>query len=241
MAFRAHPRRCCRTSAAIRGRQIPPDSPRPFHKMATPMVEASTSTCAEALLSSWIRCFGVPDDITTDGPGILVGTLGLPGTPEGDNTPQYDGIQPCGQQANGEESPAENVYGEALAVPGEFFPAEPDDPHTPLQRLREIAKKFTPCRKTFADRTHNFSPEGLKTCTLIFIRNDGHRPPLTRLYRGPYRVVSRTSKAYLVNIHGWKDWISIDRLKLTFLMESGTREGGNRQTSQNPSTKQNLR
>ncbi|XP_066982648.1 uncharacterized protein [Macrobrachium rosenbergii] len=33
---------------------------------ATPMTEASTSACAEALLSSWIGRFGVPDNITTD-------------------------------------------------------------------------------------------------------------------------------------------------------------------------------
>ncbi|XP_066956260.1 uncharacterized protein [Macrobrachium rosenbergii] len=33
---------------------------------ATPMEEASTASCAEVLLSSWISCFGVPDSITTD-------------------------------------------------------------------------------------------------------------------------------------------------------------------------------
>ncbi|XP_066974332.1 uncharacterized protein [Macrobrachium rosenbergii] len=87
---------------------------------------------------------------------------------------------------NSEESSAEKAYGKALAVPGEFFPMVPDDPDTPLPRLREIAKKFAPCWKTFADRTHNFSPESLKTCTHVFMRNDAHHPPLTRPYRGPY-------------------------------------------------------
>ncbi|XP_066965468.1 uncharacterized protein [Macrobrachium rosenbergii] len=139
-------------------------------------------------------------------------------------------------RANGEESPAEKVYGEALAVPGEFFPTEPDNPDTPLPRLREIARKFAPCRKTFADRSHNFSPEGLKTCMHVFMRSGAHRPPLTRPYRGPYRVISRASKAYLVNIHGREDWISVDRLKSAFLMDSGTRE----QMSQNSSTKLGL-
>ncbi|XP_066968130.1 uncharacterized protein [Macrobrachium rosenbergii] len=122
--------------------------------------------------------------------------------------------------ANGEESPAEKVSGEGLAIPGEFFPMEPDDPDTPLPRPREIAKKFAPCWKTFTDRTYNFSPEGLKICTCVFMRNDVHRPPLTR----PYRVVSRTSKAYRINIHGWEDWIPIDRPKPAFLMDSRTWE-----------------
>ncbi|XP_066963468.1 uncharacterized protein [Macrobrachium rosenbergii] len=114
-------------------------------------------------------------------------------------------------RANGEKSPAEKVYSEALVVPGEFFPMELDDPNTRLPRLKEIAKKFAPCRKTFTDNTHNLSPEGLKTCTHILMRNNAHRPPLTRPYRGPYWVISRTFKAYLIKIHGRKDWISIYR------------------------------
>ncbi|XP_066969149.1 uncharacterized protein [Macrobrachium rosenbergii] len=35
---------------------------------STPMQEATTSACAEPLLSSWISCFGIPDHITNCGP-----------------------------------------------------------------------------------------------------------------------------------------------------------------------------
>ncbi|XP_066965518.1 uncharacterized protein [Macrobrachium rosenbergii] len=42
------------------GCQVPPDLE------ATPMEEASTASCAEALLFSWISRFGVPDSITID-------------------------------------------------------------------------------------------------------------------------------------------------------------------------------
>lgn len=36
-----------------------------------PMEEATSSACAEALLSSWISQFGVPDHITDRGPAFL--------------------------------------------------------------------------------------------------------------------------------------------------------------------------
>ncbi|XP_066950836.1 uncharacterized protein [Macrobrachium rosenbergii] len=187
---------------------------------------------------------------------------------DGDNTPQYNAIQPCGQgmverthcslkaalmahctdenwkvqlpwvllvlrtapRGNSKESPTEKVvYGEALAMPEEFFATELDDLDTPLPRLREIAKKFAPCWKIFGDRTHIFSLEGLKTCPHVFMRNDTHCPPFTRPYRGPYEVVSRTSKAYLTNIHGREE-----------CPNGQQNPGENRQTSQNPSTKQDL-
>ncbi|XP_064081907.1 uncharacterized protein LOC135198267 [Macrobrachium nipponense] len=127
-------------------------------------------------------------------------------------------------KANSKESPAEKVYGEALAVLGKFFPTEPDDQDTPLRRLREIAKEFVPCWKTFTDRTQDYTPEGLETCKHIFLRDDARHPPLSIPYRGPYHVITRNSKAYLVDIHGQENWVSVDRVKLALLMDKETRE-----------------
>ena len=121
-------------------------------------------------------------------------------------------------------SPAEMVYGEALAVPGEFFPSDAHQQDTSLARLREITGKFRPCQKTYTDRTKHFKPKGLEECDYVFIRIDAHRAPLTRPYRGPYRIIRRTNKAYLLLVHGREDWVSIDRLKPAFLQEGDTQE-----------------
>ncbi|XP_066955726.1 uncharacterized protein [Macrobrachium rosenbergii] len=149
------------------------------------MVEASTSACVEALLSSWISRFSVPAFLLE----LWIPLARLMGTTLHSTTaynPAANGmverthrplkaalIARCtndnwkaqllwvllglctAPRANGEESPAEILYGKALAVPGEFFPMEPDDPDTPLPRLREIAKKLAPYWKTFTDRTHS--------------------------------------------------------------------------------------
>ncbi|XP_068206287.1 uncharacterized protein [Palaemon carinicauda] len=66
-----------------------------------------------------------------------------------------------------EPSPAEKVYGEALTVPGEFFPATTDG--TKQNHLREIAGKFSPCLKTYEDRTRHFLPKNLDNCDYVFI------------------------------------------------------------------------
>ncbi|XP_066958110.1 uncharacterized protein [Macrobrachium rosenbergii] len=127
-------------------------------------------------------------------------------------------------RADGDVSPAEKVYGETPAVPREFFPTALGNADTSLPRLKEVAPRFAPCRKTFMDRTHVYSPGDLDTCTHDFIRIDTHCPPLTRPYRRPYRVVSRLSKAYLINIHGREDWVSVDWLKPAFLLDRETQE-----------------
>ncbi|XP_066965454.1 igE-binding protein-like [Macrobrachium rosenbergii] len=59
-----------------------------------PMQEATASACAEALLSSWISRFGVPDHITTDrGPAFLSelwsALARLPGTTHHTTTAYY--------------------------------------------------------------------------------------------------------------------------------------------------------
>ncbi|XP_064083045.1 uncharacterized protein LOC135199062 [Macrobrachium nipponense] len=122
-------------------------------------------------------------------------------------------------KANGEASSAEKVYGETLVVPGEFFPTHTDEADIPIARLRETAGKFTPCLKTFSDRTRNLQPKALSSCKHVFVRNDTHHPPLTRPYQGPYHVLRRTVKAYLILIHVREDWVSINRLKPTTLID----------------------
>ncbi|XP_068246502.1 uncharacterized protein [Palaemon carinicauda] len=116
---------------------------------------------------------------------------------------------------DGEPSPAEKVYGEALTVPGEFLPATPDD--TKLNHLREISGKFRPCLKKYEDRTRHLMPKNLDGCDYVFIQVDNHCQSLTRPYRVPYKVIRRTEKSFLLKVHGQGDWVTIDRLKPAFL------------------------
>ncbi|XP_064093848.1 uncharacterized protein LOC135206360 [Macrobrachium nipponense] len=122
-------------------------------------------------------------------------------------------------RANGKASPAEKVYREPLTVPGEFFPTNLDDADLSITKLEESTGKFTPCIKTFSDRTKHFLPKALSSCKHVFIRDDARCPPLTRPYQGPFRILQRTDKAYFISINGREDCVSTDQLKPAFLMD----------------------
>ncbi|XP_068236963.1 uncharacterized protein [Palaemon carinicauda] len=65
-------------------------------------------------------------------------------------------------RADGKPYTAEKIYGEAIAVPKEFFPATTDD--TKLNHLRKIAGKFRPCLEIYKGRTRHFLPKNLDDC-----------------------------------------------------------------------------
>lgn len=114
-------------------------------------------------------------------------------------------------------SPAEMVYGEPLVVPGEFFPDAPSEDD--IHRLRRIVGRFAPCKQTYKPSEHRYIPQDLHTTKYVFLRTDAHRPPLTPPYSGPYEVIERKKKAFLLRIKGADDWVSIDRLKPAYLQD----------------------
>ncbi|XP_066969120.1 uncharacterized protein [Macrobrachium rosenbergii] len=122
--------------------------------------------------------------------------------------------------ADGAPSAAEKTYGEPLVVPGELVT---EDRHNPsVQSLCEIIGKFAPYKRTYTNRSATFMPPGLASTTHVFVRDDAVRPPLTRPYKGPFRVLEQNSKAFLLALHGRDDWVSIDRVKPALLEEDTT-------------------
>uniref|UniRef100_A0A5K3FUD1 Uncharacterized protein n=1 Tax=Mesocestoides corti TaxID=53468 RepID=A0A5K3FUD1_MESCO len=66
-----------------------------------------------------------------------------------------------------------------------------------------------------------FTPEELPTSTHVFIRRDAVRQPLQPIYDGPFRVLRREEKVFIVDHNGKEDAVSVDRLKPTsFDMET---------------------
>ncbi|VDO78778.1 unnamed protein product [Schistosoma mattheei] len=65
--------------------------------------------------------------------------------------------------------------------------------------------------------TDVFVPPDIRYSTHVFVRPDSHRRPLESAYEGPFKVLQRESKYYIVDKNGTNDSINIDCLKAAYL------------------------
>ena len=119
-------------------------------------------------------------------------------------------------------SSAELVYGSPLVVPGDFVFLKDqtvEDPREDLPLLRSVVKTFRPLAATSHGVRASYVPETLWRAEYVFIRVDKSQPPLTPRYEGPYKVLKRTAKTFVVDLGGRHDTISIDRIKPAYIDE----------------------
>ena len=122
-------------------------------------------------------------------------------------------------------SSAELVYGQPLRLPGEYFPGDISPPaefdpslvtafasglSSTMQGLQAVPTRVPRTSRSFV-------APALEQATHVFIRIDAVRRPLQPPYEGPFRVLKRTEKYYVVDIAGRHDSIAIDRPKPAFL------------------------
>ena len=116
--------------------------------------------------------------------------------------------------------PAELVYGATLRLPGEFlFP--PEDPSfTPstefVSRLRASLAAMRPAPAAH-HRPPSHAPQGVPPSLVgvshVYVRVDAVKRPLTRPYEGPFKILERDAKTFVISRAG-KSWtVSVDRLK----------------------------
>ena len=115
---------------------------------------------------------------------------------------------------------AELVYGTTLRLLGDFFSAPTiEDPSSFVSRLRSSMQhlQFVPTR--WHGRRDVYLPPDFHTATHMYVRRDSHKPPLTRPYDGPFRVLCRFDKHFTLDINGKTKEITVDRLKPAKLMD----------------------
>ena len=121
-------------------------------------------------------------------------------------------------------SPAELVYGEGLAVPGDLLPEFPGNNATlnqqrqsALANVRLEVERMQPT-PTSAHRIPNVHiPDNLQNATHVMVRRGGVNPPLTQPYQGPFRIESRTQTGVKIHIPGrGVEEIALARVKPAF-------------------------
>ena len=105
-------------------------------------------------------------------------------------------------------SPADLVFGEGLAVPGDLLGSIPNDNEMQRQRQNLLAgmrfevSRLQPTPTSAHRQPQVYVPDSLDGATHVFIRRGGVQPPLTAPYDGPFRVEERTPHGFRVHLPG---------------------------------------
>ena len=122
-------------------------------------------------------------------------------------------------------SPAEAVYGKCLRLPSDVLPTP--DPGSSPSAVSKITESFMPPRQTYVETIRKIRvPPALANSPFVYERIDSHRTPLSPCYSGPFPVINRKEKAFLINKNSHELWVSIDRLKPAYIAEELTAAGG---------------
>jgi hypothetical protein len=115
---------------------------------------------------------------------------------------------------------AELVYGETLRLPGQLLsePAMSEaDEAGFVKELRRHFGNLRPIKGTAHGESKCFIFRDLATTDQVFVRHDGPRAMLQAPYNGPYPVVRRTDKVFVVRVNGKDMTVSIDRVKPAYI------------------------
>ncbi|XP_072168403.1 uncharacterized protein [Diadema setosum] len=118
-------------------------------------------------------------------------------------------------------SVAELVYGTTLRLPGQCITKHEQtttdiDPSDYVHRLRKFMQDMHP-PPSRTQHKPTFIHNDLSTFSHVFVRDDTVRKPLQHPYRGPFPVIRRADKFFVIDYHGKHDTVSIDRLKPAFI------------------------
>ena len=116
-------------------------------------------------------------------------------------------------------SSSELVYGTALRLPGQLVtPVQQQsvDPADYVQRLKQHMSGFSSTGSRPQAR-RGFVHKSLDSCTHVFLRHDAVTKPLQPPYAGPFKVLKRTPKYFVISQKEKSVTVSIDRLKPAFI------------------------
>lgn len=117
-------------------------------------------------------------------------------------------------------SSAELVYGQPLRLPGEFFIQDRQPPeHEPfLSSLRTTFADLKPIPATRHGNQKTFIHKDLVSTNYVFTKINGLKPSLTPRYEGPFKILEKHQKYFVIYKNNKPTTLSIDQLKPAFML-----------------------
>lgn len=118
------------------------------------------------------------------------------------------------------------TFGRSIRILGEFFSSNPEikDVKAYVRQLWESMRKMQPA--PFEHKSSNviYVPSSLFTAKKVFMRVDRVKQPLESPYKGPYEVVRRRKKFFVLRLPSGNDSVSIDCLKTAFELSENVQQ-----------------
>ena len=106
------------------------------------------------------------------------------------------------------------VYGSTLTVPGTFVgPNRNPDAAEHLERMRSVAGRLVPAPDAWHGTKTTAITKGLEEAEYVFVRRDAAHGPLKTPYSGPYKVLQKQGKYFVIQCGEREESVSVDRLK----------------------------
>lgn len=118
-------------------------------------------------------------------------------------------------------SSAEILYGAPLRLPGDFFQDEEELNINVSTFILQLKQRLRRC-KVYFTKDYNrpfYIPKDLYSTSHVFVRNDSHTFGLKPTYLGPFKVLIRNERYFVLEDFGDSGKVSIDRLKPAHFME----------------------
>jgi len=118
-------------------------------------------------------------------------------------------------------SPAQAVYGQAIALPGDLLPPyESKNEMTASDFAKKLHKcmQFIPPRVSRPPATKERIDKRLTTCTHVYVRKENRRK-MDNHYYGPFRVLERRDTYFKLELPNGPDNVSIDRIKAAWTID----------------------
>ena len=119
-------------------------------------------------------------------------------------------------------SAAESLYGTSLTLPTQVpHQSSPPLPLTDFTTRLVETMKAVPFHQTAWHRPEAQTkvakvPSALLETDFAYIRRDNHKPPLTRPYDGPFRIIKQSEKFFVLLVGRREMSVTVDRLKPAF-------------------------